>query len=76
MEVPDDGPDRHRCVTLGPEVVGHVERGATVVARREDVSDEIGHRETGEVGDLTVEQSRFPLPPLPGQIIVTRPRLN
>jgi hypothetical protein len=63
-------------VTLLHEVVGHVERGATVVARRKDVSDDIGHRETGEVGDLAVEESRFPLAPLPGQIIVTHPRLN
>jgi hypothetical protein len=63
-------------VTLRHEVVGHVERGATVVARREDVSDEVSHGETGEVGDLAVEQSRFPLASLPGQIIVTHPRLN
>jgi hypothetical protein len=71
LEVLDDGPDRHRCVASLHEVVGHVERGVALVARREDISDDVGHGETGEVGDLTVEQSRFPLAPLPGQVVVT-----
>jgi hypothetical protein len=76
LEVPDDGLDRHRCVAPLHEIVGHVQPGVTVVARREDISDDVGHGETGKVGDLSVEQSRFPLAPLPGQIIVTHPRLD
>jgi hypothetical protein len=58
------------------QVAGYVERRVTLVARSEDVSDDVCHRDTGEVGDLFGEQSRFPLAPLPGQIIVTHPRLD
>jgi hypothetical protein len=76
LEVPDDGLDRHRGVAPLHEVVGHVQRDVTVGARREDISDDVGHGETREVGDPSVEQSRFPLAPLPGQIIVTQPRLD
>jgi len=76
LEIVDDGLDRHRCVAPLDEVVGHVERGATVIARCQDVGDDVGQGDTGEVGDLAVQQARFPLAPLPGQIIVTPPRLN
>jgi hypothetical protein len=53
------------------EVAGYVERRVTLVARSEDVRNDVCHRDTGEVGDISGEQSRFTLAPLPRQIIVT-----
>jgi hypothetical protein len=76
LEVIDDGRDRRRCVAAFHEVARHVERGVALVACSEDVGDEVCHGDTGEVGDLSVEQSRFPLAPLPGQIIVIHPRFD
>lgn len=51
-------------------LAGYVKRRVTLAAPSEDVSDNVGHRETGKWGP-SVEKSRFPFAPLPGQIIVT-----
>ena len=58
------------------EVAGYVERRATLVARSEDVSDDVCHGDAREVRDLPIQESRFPLAPLPGQIVVTRPSIG
>jgi hypothetical protein len=46
------------------------------VAGSEDVSNDVCHGETGKVGDLPVEQSRFPFAPLPRKIVAIHPRFH
>jgi hypothetical protein len=76
LQVIDDGRDRRRGVAAFQQVAGDVERGVALVAGSEDVSNDVCHGETGEVGDLPVEQSRFPFAPLPGQIVAIQPRFD
>ena len=76
LQVIDDGLDRRRRVAAFREVAGYVERRVTLGARSEDVSDDVCHGDAWEVRDLPIEESRFPLAPLPGQIVVAHPSIG
>jgi hypothetical protein len=76
LQVIDDGFDRRRCVAAFREVAGYVEHRVTLGARSEDVGDDVCDGDAGEVRDLPIEESRFPLAPLPGQIVVTHPGIG
>jgi hypothetical protein len=52
------------------QVAGHGERGVALVARGEDVCDDVRDGERRELGDWPVEQPCVPLAPLAEQIVV------
>jgi hypothetical protein len=70
LYVRDDGLDPRPGVAALRQVAGHGERGVSLVARGEDVCDDVRDGERRELGDWPVEQPCVPLAPLGEQIVV------
>jgi hypothetical protein len=70
LYVRDYGLDPRPGVAALRQVAGHGERGVSLVARGEDVCDDVRDGERRELGDWPVEQPCVPLAPLAEQIVV------